>query len=174
MERREKFRGNESFYSSSCLLSRRDRRWCLACLVPRKLAQVYIILSILGRLIARHWHTKYQLTTLKHHNILLVFLYSYSIVSSAQVKDRWIIRAIDFANITAAPLDADLDTTDWDGDTSKVEILHVANIIYSISRWEEIQTDCVFKKEWPVTNTFPASQDLVLGQIISQAATSVW
>lgn len=81
----------------------------------------------------------------------------------------WTIRAIDFANSTAAPLDADLDATVWDGYTSKVEVLHVANIIYSISRWEKFQTDCVHEDEWPAIDIFPATRDLVLGQIISQA-----
>jgi serine/threonine protein kinase len=46
------------------------------------------------------------------------------------LADDWTIKAIDFANSTAEPLDADLDATGSDGYTAKVEVLHLVNVIY--------------------------------------------
>jgi hypothetical protein len=85
------------------------------------------------------------------------------------LADDWTIRAIDFANSTAEPLDADLDTTNSDGYTAKVEVLHVANVVYMISCWDKFQVDCVEEEEWPAMDSFPATQDLVFGQIIRNA-----
>jgi hypothetical protein len=85
------------------------------------------------------------------------------------LADDWRIRAIDFANSTAEPLDPDLDATDSDGYTAKVEILHLVSVIYSISRWNKFQTDCVWEEKWPEMDSFPATQDVVLGQVIRKA-----
>jgi hypothetical protein len=57
------------------------------------------------------------------------------------LADDWTIRAIDFANSTAEPLDADPNATSSDGYTAKVEVLHLVNVIYSISRWNERVSD---------------------------------
>ncbi|KAI4847471.1 hypothetical protein E4T44_04493 [Aureobasidium sp. EXF-8845] len=81
----------------------------------------------------------------------------------------WTIRAIGFTNSTAEPLDVDVNTTDSDGYTAKVEVLHLANIIYSISRWSKFQTDCVGEEEWPEMDGSPVTQDFVLGQVIRKA-----
>lgn len=85
------------------------------------------------------------------------------------LADDMTIRAIDFANSTAVPLDADVEAPTSDGYTAKVEVLHATNVIYSISRWTKFQTDCVGEEEWPAIDTFPATQDLELGQVISKA-----
>jgi len=85
------------------------------------------------------------------------------------LADDMTIRAIDFANSTVVPLDADVEAKTSDGYSAKVEVLHVTNVIYSISRWTKFQTDCVAEEEWPAMNTFPATQDLELGHIISKA-----
>ncbi|KAI4718477.1 putative histidine kinase HHK15p [Aureobasidium sp. EXF-10727] len=85
------------------------------------------------------------------------------------LADDWTIKAIDFANSTVMPLDADLYATDWDGYTPKLEVLHVTNVIYSISRWEKFPTDCIYEEEWPAKDSLPAVEDLVLGPIIRKA-----
>jgi serine/threonine protein kinase len=85
------------------------------------------------------------------------------------LADDMTIRAIDFANSTAVPLDADIDTTTSDGYTARVEVLRLTNAIYSISRRTKFQTDCVGEKEWLAMNTFPATEHLELGHIIRKA-----
>ncbi|THY85539.1 hypothetical protein D6C92_08843 [Aureobasidium pullulans] len=85
------------------------------------------------------------------------------------LADDWTIRAIDFANSTALPLETDLATADWDGYTEKLEVLHVTNVIYSISQWEKFQVNCVYAHEWPLADSFPSTQHLDLGPIITKA-----
>lgn len=85
------------------------------------------------------------------------------------LADDMTIRAIDFANSTAVALDTDVEAMTSDGYTAKVEVLHVTNVIYSISRWTKFQTDCLGEEEWPAMGTFPATQGLELGHIISKA-----
>ena len=85
------------------------------------------------------------------------------------LADDWTIRAIDFANSTALPLETDLATTDWDGYTQKLEVLHVTNVIYSISQWEKFQVNCAYTHEWPPADPFPSTQHLELGLIITRA-----
>ncbi|THY90939.1 hypothetical protein D6C95_06459 [Aureobasidium pullulans] len=72
------------------------------------------------------------------------------------LADDWTIRAIDFANSTALPLETDLATTDWDGYTQKLE-------------WEKFQVNCVYAHEWPLADSFPSTQHLDLGPIITKA-----
>jgi hypothetical protein len=85
------------------------------------------------------------------------------------LADDWTIRAIDFANSTAEPLGAGLDASNSDGYTAEVEVLHVTNVIYSISCWDKFQIDCVEEDEWSAMDTFPDTQDLELVQIIRKA-----
>lgn len=85
------------------------------------------------------------------------------------LADDWTIRAIDFANSTTLPLDIDLATADWDGYTHKLEVLHVTNVIYSISQWERFQVNCAYAHKWPPTDSFPSTQHLDLGPIITKA-----
>ncbi|KAK6008303.1 hypothetical protein QM012_000206 [Aureobasidium pullulans] len=85
------------------------------------------------------------------------------------LADDMSLRAIDFANSTAAPTDADLKTTEWDGYTARTEVLHVTNVIYSIARWEKFQVDCAYETEWPAPDSFPTTHDLRLGEVISKA-----
>ncbi|KAI5262809.1 hypothetical protein E4T47_09177 [Aureobasidium subglaciale] len=79
------------------------------------------------------------------------------------------LRAIDFANSTAAPMDADLSITEYDGYTAKTEVLHVTNVIYSISKWTKHQTDCVYEHEWPDFEAFPSTEGLELGTVMANA-----
>ena len=85
------------------------------------------------------------------------------------LADDITIRAVDFANSTVVPLDADVEATTSDGYSAKVEVLHATNVIYSISRWTKFQTDCVAEDEWPAMDIFPATRDFELGHIISKA-----
>jgi len=85
------------------------------------------------------------------------------------LADDMTIRAIDFAKSTVVPLDADVEAKTSDGYSLKVEVLHATNVIYSISRWTEFQTDCVAEEEWPAMDTFPVTHILELGHIISKA-----
>lgn len=50
------------------------------------------------------------------------------------LADDMTIRAIAFANSTVVPLDADVQATASDGYSARVEVLPIANVLYSISR----------------------------------------
>ncbi|KAG9840242.1 hypothetical protein KCU98_g9383, partial [Aureobasidium melanogenum] len=79
------------------------------------------------------------------------------------------LKLIDFANSSLLQLDEDTALVDEDGYTAEIDILHATNVIYSISRWEKFQTDCMSMDEWPVADSLPSTSDLPLGDIITKA-----
>ncbi|KAG9606759.1 hypothetical protein KCU77_g5591, partial [Aureobasidium melanogenum] len=79
------------------------------------------------------------------------------------------LKLIDFANSSLLQLDEDTALVDEDGYTAEIDILHVTNVIYSISRWEKFQTDCMSMDEWPIADSLPLTSDLPLGDIITKA-----
>jgi len=90
------------------------------------------------------------------------------------LADDWSIRAIDFAN-SSLLTETDFETrtttlADSQGYTAEMDMLHVANVMYSISRWEKFQTECIEEDEWPRFESLPSTQELVLGHII----TKIW
>jgi serine/threonine protein kinase len=65
------------------------------------------------------------------------------------LADDYTIRVIDFANSSSFPLEYSGELRNSNGYCSKVDILHVTNIIYLLSRWKKFQVDCVMIDEWP-------------------------
>lgn len=75
-----------------------------------------------------------------HKRKILVFDIA---LRNLMLDDDMNIRLIDFANSSLLPLDEDIKLVDEDGYTAEIDNLHVANVIYSVSRWEKFrQTAC--------------------------------
>jgi serine/threonine protein kinase len=85
------------------------------------------------------------------------------------LADDYTIRVIDFANSFLCPLEDSGALRNSSGYCSKVDILHVTNIIYSLSRWKKFQVDCVTMDEWPDAEFLPSTMDLPLGDVISKS-----
>lgn len=78
------------------------------------------------------------------------------------------VKLIDFANSYCLKIDEDTELVD-DGYTAEIDLLHITNVIYSISRWKEFETPCWTIDEWPAADSLPSTSDLPLGDIITKA-----
>ena len=76
------------------------------------------------------------------------------------------LRMIDFANSALLPVDADLSKADVDGLTVKVDILHFANVVYSILAWREFSCRCEEEAEWPSLDRMPDVSGMDCGEVI--------
>jgi len=85
------------------------------------------------------------------------------------LADDYTIRIIDFANSSLCPLEHSGELRNSDGYCSKIDILHVTNVIYSLSCWKKFQVDCVTMDEWPDAESLPSTMDLPLGDVISES-----
>jgi hypothetical protein len=85
------------------------------------------------------------------------------------LADDYTIRAIDFANSSLHPLEEVGELKDSDGYTSMVDVLHVTNVIYSLSSWKKFQVDCIQMEEWPKAEGLPSTLDLPLGDVIARS-----
>jgi serine/threonine protein kinase len=85
------------------------------------------------------------------------------------LADDYTIRAIDFANSSLFPLEEVGELGDVDGYTSMVDVLHVTNVIYSLSSWKKFQVDCVRMEEWPKAEELPSTLGLPLGDVIARS-----
>jgi hypothetical protein len=85
------------------------------------------------------------------------------------LADDCTIRAIDFANSSLFPLEHSGELINSNGYTSMVDVLHVTNIIYSLSCWMKFQVDCVTVDEWPDAESLPLTTDLPLGNVIAKS-----
>jgi hypothetical protein len=85
------------------------------------------------------------------------------------LTDDYTVRAIDFANSSLFPLEEVGELRDVDGYTSMVDVLHVTNVIYSLSSWKKFQVDCVRMEEWPEVEDLPSTVGLPLGDVIAKS-----
>lgn len=85
------------------------------------------------------------------------------------LADDLTIRAIDFANSGLHPLEETGELEGPDGYTAMIDVLHVTNIVYSLSAWKKFQVDCVQEDEWPDVEQVPSTVDLPLGDVIAKS-----
>jgi serine/threonine protein kinase len=85
------------------------------------------------------------------------------------LADDYTVRAIDFANGSLFPLENVGELRDVDGYTSMVDVLHVTNVIYSLSSWKKFQVDRIRMEEWPEVEGLPSTRDLPLGDVIARS-----
>jgi serine/threonine protein kinase len=79
------------------------------------------------------------------------------------------VRAIDFANSSLGTLEETGELKDAKGYTAMVDVLHVTNVIYSLSTWRKFQMDCYYMEEWPKAEELPSTLDLPLGNVIARS-----
>ncbi|KAK5741327.1 hypothetical protein LTR17_004034 [Elasticomyces elasticus] len=77
------------------------------------------------------------------------------------------IRLCDFANSMIIEPDVDIAEFDEAGYTLRVELLHLANLVYSIMTWTKFTDECYEESEWP--DTWPESDLEELNKIMRKA-----
>jgi serine/threonine protein kinase len=82
------------------------------------------------------------------------------------LTDEFDLRMIDFANSSLLPVDEDVSKADVDGLTVKVDILHLANVVYSILAWREFSCRCEEEAEWPSLDRMPDVSGMDCGEVI--------
>ncbi|KAK6008785.1 hypothetical protein QM012_000688 [Aureobasidium pullulans] len=92
-----------------------------------------------------------------HKRRILVFDIA---LRNLMLDDDMNIKLIDFANCSLLPLDENTELVDEDGYTAEIDLLHVINVIYSISRWDKFQTDCLKMDQWPAADSLPSTLGL--------------
>lgn len=71
------------------------------------------------------------------------------------LADDFSLRLIDFSNSALAPDGVNVTISGVDGCTVPLDLLHLSNIIYSISTWRKFSIDCAFESKWPSTDQMP-------------------
>ncbi|KAI7201267.1 hypothetical protein D0869_04489 [Hortaea werneckii] len=110
--------------------------------------------------IARHprpsmsWRWKWILQTTEaiaccHERGVLVFDIA---LRNFFLADDFSLRLIDFSYSSLVPTAVDVDMVEVDGSIVKLDLLHLANVIYSIWVWQEFTVYCALEFEWPDLN----------------------
>jgi serine/threonine protein kinase len=78
------------------------------------------------------------------------------------------LKVIDFANGALFPLDADMEATCADDPLSRVDLLCLGCVIYSIATWQVFAYDYFEKDRWPMLEELPPTSDIPCGDIIKK------
>lgn len=82
------------------------------------------------------------------------------------LADDLTLRLIDFANSELLPEGANVSEANVDGCTARLDLLHLANIIYSIMTWQAFSISCDRETEWPAPKCMPDVTKLKFGHLI--------
>ncbi|KAI7154909.1 hypothetical protein KC349_g7352 [Hortaea werneckii] len=82
------------------------------------------------------------------------------------LADDFSLRLIDFSNSSLIPTAVDIEMVEVDGSTAKLDLLHLANVIYSIWVWRDFKVDCAMESEWPDLNRLPELQGFDGGFVV--------
>ncbi|KAI6843459.1 hypothetical protein KC340_g14035 [Hortaea werneckii] len=82
------------------------------------------------------------------------------------LADGFSLRLIDFSNSSLVPTGEDFALAEIDGSTAKMDLLHLANVIYSIWVWGEFTVDCAMESEWPDLSSLPELEGFEGGCVI--------
>lgn len=83
------------------------------------------------------------------------------------LAEDWTVRIIDFANSVLLPDDVVMSKADEGGCTTKLDMLHLGNVIYSIITWRRFSVDCAMESEWPDISRMPRVEDVPYGYIVA-------
>lgn len=78
------------------------------------------------------------------------------------------LKAIDFANGALFPLHANMEATCADDPLSRVDLLCLGCIIYSIATWQVFIYDYFEKNRWPMLEELPPTSGILCGDIIKK------
>lgn len=76
------------------------------------------------------------------------------------------LKVIDFANGALFPLDADMEVTCANDPLSRVDLLYLGCVIYSIATWRVFTYDYFEKDRWPMPEELPPTSNIPCGNII--------
>jgi len=76
------------------------------------------------------------------------------------------LKVIDFANGALFPLDTDMEAVCADDPLSRVDILYLGCVMYSIAMWRVFAYDYFEKGHWPTREELPSTSDIIFGDII--------
>ena len=79
------------------------------------------------------------------------------------------LKVVDFANATRHDLDADMEDICAKDPLSRVDILGLGCIIYSIAAWRIFYYDYFEHDRWPKPGDLPATSDLLCEDIINKS-----
>jgi hypothetical protein len=82
--------------------------------------------------------------------------------------DNDCLKVIDFANGALFPLDADMEVTCADDPLSRIDLLCLGCVIYSIATWQVFIYDYFEKDRWPMPEELPSTSDIPCGDIIEK------
>ena len=99
-----------------------------------------------------------------HENRVLVFDIA---LRNFLLTEELELRMIDFANSSLLPLDADVFDADVDGETVRVDIFHLGDVVYSVLSWKDFACRCEEEWEWVSLDRMPDVSGMDCGQVIS-------
>jgi serine/threonine protein kinase len=82
--------------------------------------------------------------------------------------DNDCLKVIDFANGELFPLDADMEATYAADPLSRVDLLSLGCVIYSIATWQIFFYDYFEETRWPMPEELPPTSDVPCGHIIKK------
>ncbi len=82
------------------------------------------------------------------------------------VVDNECLKVIDFGNSELLPVDADMEATYADDPLSRVDLLGLGCVMYSIAAWQGFMYDYFEENRWPVPEELPPTNDILCGDII--------
>ena len=77
------------------------------------------------------------------------------------------IKMIDFGNSFEVPVSLNITSVEMEGCTVKLDILHLANVIYSVITWELFSVSCDEEADWPDPIQMPFTGAIHFDHIIS-------
>lgn len=78
------------------------------------------------------------------------------------------LKVVDFTNAAIHALDADMEEICAKDQLSRVDILGIGCIMYSIAAWRVFNYDYFEHGCWPEPENLPATNDLLFGDIINK------
>ncbi|KAI9753693.1 MAG: KRRI-Interacting protein 1 [Chaenotheca gracillima] len=82
--------------------------------------------------------------------------------------DNDCLKVIDFGNGAIFPMDANMEAVCADDPLSRVDLLCLGSVIYSIATWQVFAYDYFEENRWPVPEELPTTKDVLFGGIITR------
>lgn len=82
--------------------------------------------------------------------------------------DEGCLKVIDFANAGVFALDADMEAICADDPLSRVDLLCLGCVMYSIATWQIFFYDYFLEDKWPTPTDLPSSSGILYGEIIQK------
>lgn len=78
------------------------------------------------------------------------------------------LKLCDFGESCILPLDEDMSQFNANGISSRIEILHLGFILYSIAAWQEFKYEYFEEEGWPEATELPKTDEVLFARIIQK------